>query len=275
MKKIIARILPLILAISLLVVFVQPSSAAPTAGTEMTATEDTYIYRSFPNNTYDLFALTLEYQPNPGPGNVRVVLLKFGNITMANPIVEARLNLFATNCGGFLPFNSEQVDVYAVTNDGWSEGTVTWDNFNVPENTNRGTFLLSIDALPTVEDYNHWTDLNDATNPLADFLQAQNLANSGDGTASLWLEISGATGNTLLSFMDKDDASGNCGAAGGNHPVLQFADATGPLAVTISNLNASSAPSPLLWAAIGFTLIISSAALFYLRRRSRSTENNL
>lgn len=267
MKKKFSLALFVVLMLSLLVVFVQPIAAAPTAGIEMVASEDAYLYRTFPTDTFNGAALTLEYQPTPGPGNVRVVLLKFEGITLPTTIVEARLNLFATDCFGNLPFNTERVDVYAVDNDFWSEGTVTWTSFNSPENINRGAFLLSTDEVPpVVETYNHWTDLDDGADPLADFIEAQNVATGGDGTATLWLEIGGATGNTQLSFMDTEDAGGFCGAAGGNPPTLQFADSTGPLAVTLSDFNTSQPNLTILWVGLGVMLVAIAALLIYRRR---------
>lgn len=274
MKKKFYLVLFVVLTFSFLLVFVQPISAAPTAGTEVTASEDAYMYLSEPSIAHNANALTLESQipfpPDPPiPFNVRVVLLKFENITMANPIVEARLNMFTTECTGFLPFSSEQVDVYAVDDDTWSEGTVTWNSFNVPENSNRGSFLLSIDAPPIVEDYNYWTDIDDGTDPLADFIEAQNLATGGDGTATLWLEISGAAANTQLSFMDTEDAGGFCGAAGGNHPILQFADSAGPLAVTLSDFGSAQSNLIILWIGL-IGLLVAFVALIIYRRRAQS-----
>jgi len=123
-------------------------------------------------------------------------------------IVEAHLDLFATACGGYLPFSAQNVAIYTVDDDSWTESTVTWANAPA-----KGSFMLSIDGgVATVDTYNQWTDGSNGA--LAQFLEAQNLSSGGDGEASFWLEISGASANTQLSFVDKDGALGACGAAG-------------------------------------------------------------
>jgi len=185
------------------------SQAAPINETVIDATEDAYIYLSEPDTAHEGVALTLEYQPTPGPGTVRAVLIKFP-IDLANPIVEAHLDLFATACGGYLPFSAQNVAIYTVDDDSWTESTVTWANAPA-----KGSFMLSIDGgTATIDAYNQWTDASNGS--LAQYLEAQNISSGGDGEASFWLEISGASANTQLSFMDKDGALGACGAAGAN-----------------------------------------------------------
>jgi hypothetical protein len=242
-------------------------NAAPvtqlTSAIQVTASEDAYIYQSFPDDTHDGVALTLEKQET---NDVRVALIKFTSINMTDPITQVRLNMYGTACGGFLPFDANRrVDIYAVTNDAWSENTVTWNNFNAPPDTNRGTLLMSVDGgVANVEAYNYWTDI--ANGNFAQFVQSQNISNGGDGIVSLWLEI-GTSGDASVTFMDTEDAGGFCGAAGDHPPILQYADSEGPLAITLSSLTATSnSPANLLGLVIlgGCVMIIS---LFIIRRR--------
>ncbi len=242
------------------------------AGSQATASEDAYLYSGEPSVVHDGAALTVEYQSSPSPLDARVVLIKFTNVDMTNPIVQARLNVYATECGGFLPLTANtRVDIYSMTNDTWTEGSVTWDNFNSPVNTNRGAFLMSVDGgIVAAETYNYWTDTTNGN--FAQFVHSQSISNGGDGVVSLWLEV-GTTSDALASFMDTEDAGGFCGAASNHPPILQYADNAGPLAITLTSLTAETNNIG-NW--IGWLVLIVAFLLalvvFVWRRRIRQVE---
>ena len=98
----------------------------------------------------------------------------------------------------------------------------------------------------------------------AAFVSYVEAARTGDGNASVVIQMTSCPLGAQSVELDERET--------GQAAQFSFWN---PSNVSISNLNATSAPSHLLWAAFGLILVLSSAALFYLRRRSRSTENNL
>lgn len=180
-------------------------------------------------------------------------------------IDKARLNLALGYTGSCLVENVD-IKVYGTAN-------------NDADPPQRGNFLASVDGgqakVPfTVgthdlsEAYQHWTDTTPADG-LVQYLEQQRVA---DGVATLWVEQTAGTGSIYF-----DGGSGvldsGCGAgAGGSYnlgaPVLQLADTSAPLVISMRNFKAGGpAVNPAIWAGLLVGLAVV-AGLMAARQRS-------
>jgi hypothetical protein len=221
-----------------------PAKAIPLTETLLPVAEDVYIHRVSPNDNWDNQLLLLQYgfgQPDT------VILLKFNLSTVAFPIAKAKLGMVMisdpSTCfvtpNGTIP----EINVYSVTNNGWAQGTVTYNT--APP---RGSFLDDMDqtsiGASTSREYT-WTD--NGTNTLASFLHGRQTATfggTGDGIASLWLEIgSGAGTASSVTFADAAGVAFCDFGTGRKYvPTLRLADASNPdlpTAVTLTTFRSS------------------------------------
>lgn len=239
----------------------QTTRAAPQALVQLPASEDVFIAASDPNNNLNGQFLFLQSQAGAtGTVTNYVTLVKFSGIDLENPIVAAILGLYGTGCGGSLFFDDVRVDLYKVTDDSWSEITLTWNQAGAL----KGDYLATIDDGAAVLDfYNTWTDSTNGA--LAQYVQTANLSDGGDGVVSFWLEIN-ATGFTDVVFMDKEYTGDFCGEA--HAPFLSISDEI-PTAVGLQAFSAHN--TSLAWPVAGTGLVlVAGAALLLARRRKKN-----
>lgn len=263
MRKSNWMILSFVLIIVFLGILIHPTQAAPNEFTTLPVSEDATIAISDDDGNWNgQWNRVQSQQTFEGQVNTYIILLKFNNIDMANPIVTGILGLYGSTCNGFLPFDEIRVDLYGVTDDSWSESTVTWNSATDPSSI-RGDYLATIDTGTTVVDaYNTWSDYNNGN--LAQYLQAANLSNGGDGTVSFWLEINDSGLVLDAAFMDKE-YTGFCGDP--YLPYLTISDEI-PTAVGLQTFEARA--SGLFWPAVSLSVVLAAgAALLLLRKRRK------
>lgn len=108
--------------------------------------------------------------------------------------------------------------------------------------------------------YFHWTDAGGGT--LASWLQSQR---GGNSVVTLALVPSPAPAITSITFDDRENSFG-C-PRGGNPPTLQISGDGDPLAITLSNFDASSSNLTMLWVGLVVLLVAVVSLLVYRRVR--------
>ncbi len=216
----------------------------------LTPTDDAYTWVVFENTVFDEGALGLSYTGSPDPHISRVSYLKFDLSGIPFPIHEARLNL-AVVTGCFIPDEVNvtvygALDVYDDTTTQWTENGLSWSNQPALDPSAAAPLITMDEGVVQPEGgYYHWTDTG--AGYFADWLEAQR---TGDEIATLRLEMI-PNPNILIEdevwFDDREGTAAglpSCISSGG--PMLQIADAEGPLSITLLDLQAR-AQAPVAW----------------------------
>ncbi len=239
--------------------------AAPQLEVLMIATviagEATYIDASAPNSNFDNGLLFIAHDGfNPS----QVTLLEFDLTGITFAIDKARLNMAVINSPGSPCFITSdavnEINLYG-TDDGWVEGTVTWNT-----QPTRGNLLDDLDQNPLDPNaHAHWSDVAGG-GTFAIFLETER---SSDGIASLWIEIPSGLSQVVLE--DEDGTGGTSGCNGADLlPILQLADVDEPTAIALMDINASSKPSSFIIPGFFLFVTLILLGIFWIRRITKA-----
>ena len=246
------------------VVIVKAEPAAPQNQATAALTEDYYFDTTVTFAKVDSGSLRLSSGLSAA---TRVAILRFNVSTPGSwAIDKARLNL-AYGYVGSCTAEPVNIQVYGTSN----------GNADPPT---RGGLLASIDGgtaqVPNPapnsisEAYQHWTD----STPVDGLVQYLEIQRGSGGIATLWVETTAATGSVFFAASNSTSLNTSCGSgAGGAYtlgpPVLQLADPSDPLAVTLSTFGASDRSVvnwPLYVGLAALTALIVVVLLLYRRR---------
>lgn len=245
----ISSLLTLIMLTSLVVIARAETEASGT----LIPTDDAYTDISIPNIHPAIGTLDLSFSGDPAPQPSKIVFVKFDLSGVTFTIQQARLNL-AVITGCVVPSQVSvavygALDVYQNTTTQWLESGITWNN-QPDRDPGAVAPLIMMDegVVKLTGGYHHWTDTG--AGDFANWLEEQR---NGDQIATLRLEIPPNPGNSEVWFEDSEGTAASfptCVANGG--PVLQIADATGPLSITLLDMHASPAAASRqgLWLAL-------------------------
>jgi hypothetical protein len=237
-------------------------------------TDDAYTWIVAESSSYDNLALVLTFSGSPDLHASQVSYIKFDLSGISFPIQQARLNLsVVTGCNTPDELINVAVygalDVYHNTSTPWLETGINWNNQPDLDPTAVAPLITMDEGVVQLDGgYHHWTDTG--AGDFAEWLEDQR---SGDGIATLRLEIVPDPNVTIQNEVWFDDHEGTaiglplCTSSGG--PVLQVADAEGPLSITLLDVHAT-ASSPASWVVWFGVLALPLLAwgLFTLKKRA-------
>jgi len=248
--------------------------AAPQAEALVKATEDVYIDGSTAASSLTNWDGGALFAANSVGSSNQIILLKFTDLkTIGVTVTKAKLAMAIVKGCNLAPIGIDSgIDVYAINDDSWSEGTVVWSSSPTPPLTAppaRGAHLASSDQTTITATNNEvtWTD-NTVADGLAQFLAAEQ---AGDGIASLWVEISttdSAAAQIVFEDTERGGFNADCAGAGIIVPTLRLADSDLPTAVTVRSFRAAGgAGIPLIWAGLVLPLAAAVGLVLYRRRK--------
>lgn len=257
-------------SLTLLAGLVSIARAEPEASGTLIPTDDAYTDISIPGIHPSIGTLDLAFSGDPVPQPSKIVFLKFDLSGINFTIQQARLNL-AVITGCVVPSAVSvavygALDVYHNTTTPWVESGITWNNQPDRDPTAVSPLIYMDEGVVKLTGgYHHWTDTG--AGDFADWLETQRI---GDGIATLRLEIPPNPGTSEVWFEDAEGtATGfpTCVAIGG--PVLQIADAAGPLSIELLDMHASPAAASRQgrWLAL-LAITIMGWGVYTLKKRS-------
>jgi hypothetical protein len=219
--------------------------------------EDVYLSKGSPSTNQNNGLLFASF----GTSTDDVILLKFDVSGIGYAVDKARVALALVDNPGAPCFiaggDSTKISLYQTT-DLWAEGTVTTNSAPV-----KGAPIATTHVVDATTGHIGYEDTGAGS--LASYVEAER---GGDGVVSIWAEITnGALGDQVV-FADKENA-GLCVTPllGDAAAALGVADATGPLAVSLSETGTNNLPSTtLFWGALTL-LVVTLGGLVVMRKR--------